>query len=102
MQKKMFDIQFFWSQTESNTDYEQKGLVVHYRRFENGCKELWQRRNLKHQRGTDYFVIFNAGLHDIKWCLSNLGGHKALARVAEGPRTTDHNASDIDLSCRAP
>jgi hypothetical protein len=93
MQQDMFD-RFFGQKLKTTRISTEGGLVVTLPEIQKSLQELALKATDStgtSAAGTDYFVIFNAGLHDIdKFC-------QKIWRKYRAPLI--HNVSDVDFSC---
>jgi hypothetical protein len=93
MQQDMFD-RFFGQKLKTTRISTEGGLVVTLPEIQKSLQELALKATdstVTSAAGTDYFVIFNAGLHDIdKFCQKIWWKYRA---------PLIHNVSDVDFSC---
>jgi hypothetical protein len=93
MQQDMFD-RFFGQKLKTTRISTEGGLVVTLPEIQKSLQELALKATDStgtSAAGTDYFVIFNAGLHDIdKFC-------QKIWRKYRAPLI--HSVSDVDFSC---
>lgn len=93
LQKDMFD-RFFGHKLKTTRILTEGGLVVTLPTIQKQLQELAAvatESNETSATATDYFVIFNAGLHDLdRFCQKSWRNHRA---------PLIHNVSDDDFSC---
>jgi hypothetical protein len=103
MQQTMFD-RFFGQKVTTTWIHTEGGLVHRVPEIRKRLQDLAVAATESTGTSaikTDYFVIFNSGLHDLKWCTKKLGNkhqyYTEMWRTAH-PRLI-HNVSDSFFSC---